>query len=121
MYCSIIELTGDSDMSQSLQHVAKASIIITTPEKWDSITRTWKRHLFLLGSIDLLLIDEGYAVQHVCQVPYQRYSNHYFCTVHHISEDRGAVLEAVVVRMQKLNEILSLKSKGLNNSTKPYI
>lgn len=72
MYCSIIELTGDSDMSQSLQHVAKASIIITTPEKWDSITRTWKRHLFLLGSIDLLLIDEGYAVQHVCQVPYQR-------------------------------------------------
>ena len=79
---SVVEVTGDSEMTQSLSRVAKASIIITTPEKWDSLTRTWRKHAFLLGSITLLLIDE----------------------VHHLSEDRGAVLEAVVVRMRKLRE-----------------
>ena len=82
LHLSVVEVTGDSDMSQSLSRVAKASIVITTPEKWDSLTRTWRKHAFLLGSITLLLIDE----------------------VHHLSEDRGAVLEAVVVRMRKLRD-----------------
>lgn len=56
-------------------------------EKWDSITRTWRNHLFLFGSIDLLLIDE----------------------IHLVGEDRGATLEMVVVRMQMLRDEMTLK------------
>lgn len=69
-------------MQQSLRFVVQASIIITTPEKWDSLTRSWRRHLFLLGVIDLMLIDE----------------------IHHLGEERGAVLETVIVRMRILSE-----------------
>ena len=46
------------------------------------MTRSWRKHIFLLGRIDLLLVDE----------------------VHHLNEDRGATLEAVVVRMRTLNK-----------------
>ena len=56
-YNRVIEVTGDSE-NHSLQLVAKANIIITTPEKWDSLTRSWRRHLFLFGHIDLILLDE---------------------------------------------------------------
>jgi ATP-dependent DNA helicase HFM1/MER3 len=76
-----------------MQLVAKANIIVTTPEKWDSMTRVWKKHIFLLGSVNLLLVDE----------------------VHHVSEDRGAVLEAVVVRIQKLHEMF-VKARGIKSS-----
>ena len=78
----IIEVTGDTETHQSLALIAKANIVITTPEKWDALTRSWRKHIFLLGSIDLLLIDE----------------------VHHLHEgDRGAVLEAICVRMKTLS------------------
>lgn len=71
------ELTGDSDVAQ-LRSVQHASIIITTPEKWDSITRKWKDHQKLMQMVKLFLIDE----------------------VHILKEDRGATLEAVVSRMK---------------------
>ncbi len=74
------ELTGDSDAA-NLRNVQSANIIITTPEKWDSITRRWKDHERLMGMIKLFLIDE----------------------VHILKEDRGAVLEAVVSRMKSIN------------------
>eukprot|EP01041_Mallomonas_annulata_P004392 gene4392-8741_t len=74
----ILELTGDTTLDSSLNLLSQASIIITT--KLDSITRFWRNHISLLGSIDALLIDE----------------------VHHLNEDRGAVLETVVVRMRTL-------------------
>lgn len=59
------------------------------PEKWDSLTRSWKDHVFLLGSIDLLLLDE----------------------VHHLGDDRGSTLEIVVVRMRLLNQTCINKRK----------
>jgi ATP-dependent DNA helicase HFM1/MER3 len=74
-----IELTGDSD-STNLKHVQTADIIVTTPEKWDSITRKWKDHQRLMRLIKLFLIDE----------------------VHMLKEDRGAILEAVVSRMRTI-------------------
>ena len=77
---SVIEVTGDVEVGQSLACVAKANIVITTPEKWDALTRSWRKHIFLLGCINLLLLDE----------------------IHHLQEDRGAVLETVVVRMRTL-------------------
>ncbi|KAF2130634.1 hypothetical protein P153DRAFT_288291 [Dothidotthia symphoricarpi CBS 119687] len=73
------ELTGDSDFSD-LSNVQGANIIITTPEKWDSVTRRWKDHEKLMKLVKLFLIDE----------------------VHILKEDRGAVLEAVVSRMKSI-------------------
>ena len=78
----VLELTGDSVFDHSLRLVAMANIIITTPEKWDCMTRSWRQHVYLLGAIDLLLVDE----------------------IHHLGEDnRGATLEAIIVRMRTLN------------------
>ncbi|KAK1040940.1 ATP-dependent DNA helicase MER3 [Friedmanniomyces endolithicus] len=73
------ELTGDTDISQ-LRSVQNATIIITTPEKWDSVTRKWKDHQKLMQMVKLFLIDE----------------------VHILKEDRGATLEAVVSRMKSV-------------------
>lgn len=45
------ELTSDStSYSGSLRDLASADIIVTTPEKWDSVTRRWKDHAFLVGA-----------------------------------------------------------------------
>ncbi|KAH8730738.1 nucleotide-sugar transporter-domain-containing protein [Phaeosphaeriaceae sp. PMI808] len=74
-----VELTGDSD-SADVGNVQSANIIITTPEKWDSITRKWKDHERLMKLVKVFLIDE----------------------VHILKEDRGAVLEAVVSRMKSI-------------------
>ncbi|KAL1801518.1 hypothetical protein ACET3X_001860 [Alternaria dauci] len=73
------QLTGDSDAGD-LRNVQSANIIITTPEKWDSMTRKWKDHEKLMRLIRVFLIDE----------------------VHILKEDRGATLEAVVSRMKSI-------------------
>ncbi|KAE8132257.1 Sec63 Brl domain-containing protein [Aspergillus pseudotamarii] len=73
------ELTGDTDYSQ-MRSVQNSQIIITTPEKWDSVTRKWKDHARLMQLVKLFLIDE----------------------VHILKESRGATLEAVVSRMKTI-------------------
>jgi len=73
------ELTGDTDNSE-MRKVGNAAIIVTTPEKWDSITRKWKDHVKLLHLVKLVLIDE----------------------VHILKDPRGATLEAVVSRMKSI-------------------
>ncbi len=73
------ELTGDSDITQ-LRNVQNATIIVTTPEKWDSMTRKWKDQRKLMGMVKLFLIDE----------------------VHILKDARGATLEAVVSRMKSV-------------------
>ncbi|KAL4932118.1 putative DEAD/DEAH box DNA helicase (Mer3) [Aspergillus undulatus] len=73
------ELTGDTDHT-SLRNVQHSQIIITTPEKWDSMTRKWKDHVRLMQLVKLFLIDE----------------------VHTLKEARGATLEAVVSRMKTI-------------------
>lgn len=63
-----------------MSRVGNASIIITTPEKWDSITRKWSDYQKLLQLVKLFLIDE----------------------VHILKDTRGATLEAVVSRMHSI-------------------
>ena len=105
------ELTGDSDASD-LRNVQSANIIITTPEKWDSMTRKWKDHEKLMKLIKLFLIDE----------------------VHILNEDRGAVLEVVVSRMKSIGtdvRFIALSATVPNfrdvavwlgkNSAEPYV
>ena len=77
------ELTGDTDLGQ-LRNVQSANIIITTPEKWDSMTRKWKDHARLMQMVKLFLIDE----------------------VHILKDSRGAILEAVVSRMKSVGSNL---------------
>ncbi|RKF59431.1 ATP-dependent DNA helicase MER3 [Erysiphe neolycopersici] len=73
------ELTGDTNQFE-MTRVRNASIIVTTPEKWDSITRKWSDHFRLVQLVKLFLIDE----------------------VHILKDLRGATLEAVVSRMKAM-------------------
>lgn len=77
-------ITGDNSNESSgnygvIHDIASAHIVLTTPEKWDSITRKWTDNLYLIGSVKLLLIDE----------------------VHFIGDgSRGGCLETVICRMK---------------------
>ncbi|KAI8609747.1 hypothetical protein BC830DRAFT_1233124 [Chytriomyces sp. MP71] len=72
------ELTGDTEAA-NVRDVQQSNIIVTTPEKWDSMTRRWRDHKNLMALVHLLLIDE----------------------VHFLNEPRrGAVLEVIVSRMR---------------------
>ena len=81
-------ITGDSSSSSETSEsgcysdLAKAHLVVTTPEKWDSMTRSWTEHFYLLASVKLVLIDE----------------------VHHLGADgsRGLCLEAVVTRCKSI-------------------
>ncbi|CCH61075.1 hypothetical protein TBLA_0E00120 [Henningerozyma blattae CBS 6284] len=69
-------LTGDSSVSES-EKVKKCNIIITTPEKWDVLTRKWWDYIKLFELVKLILVDE----------------------IHTLKEKRGATLEVVLTRM----------------------
>ena len=73
------ELTGDTDHA-TLKSIQSVDVIITTPEKWDSMTRKWRDHTKLMQLVKLFLIDEGNILK----------------------EKRGATLEAVVSRMKSM-------------------
>ncbi|KAI2636657.1 P-loop containing nucleoside triphosphate hydrolase protein [Xylaria nigripes] len=79
MSLQCVELTGDTSQAEA-HRIGNASIIVTTPEKWDSITRKWKDHRKLLDLVRLVLIDE----------------------IHILKDTRGATLEAVVSRMKTI-------------------
>ncbi|XP_039272645.2 activating signal cointegrator 1 complex subunit 3-like [Styela clava] len=70
---TIVELTGD--VAPDMRAVARADIIVTTPEKWDGISRSWQTRNYV-KSVSLIIIDE----------------------IHLLGEDRGPVLEVIVSR-----------------------
>nr|XP_056700724.1 probable ATP-dependent DNA helicase HFM1 [Euleptes europaea] len=78
------ELTGDTAMDD-LFEIQYAHIILTTPEKWDSMTRKWRDNS-LVQLVKLFLIDEVHVVK---------------------DESRGATLEVVVSRMKTVQSSLS--------------
>lgn len=69
----VVELSGDSNNSRD--QLAKARVIIATPEKWDVVSRKLA-NLSLLSTVGLLVIDE----------------------VHLLHDLRGPVIEALVAR-----------------------
>lgn len=75
----VAEFTGDTSAFEA-RRIRTASIIITTPEKWDSVTRKWSDYGMLLRTVKLVLIDE----------------------VHILKDMRGATLETVISRMKSL-------------------
>ncbi|XP_053549099.1 probable ATP-dependent DNA helicase HFM1 [Bombina bombina] len=78
------ELTGDTQIDD-LFEIQHAHIIMTTPEKWDSMTRKWRDNT-LVQLVRLFLIDEVHTVK---------------------DENRGATLEVVVSRMKTIQSSLS--------------
>lgn len=77
-----VKITGDSDLSE-LHAVRTAQLIITTPEKWDILTRNVMSREYpdFLSEVRLFMVDE----------------------VHLLNEDvRGPILEVIVSRMKRL-------------------
>eukprot|EP00123_Amoebidium_parasiticum_P012536 comp21431_c1_seq1/m.29544 comp21431_c1_seq1/g.29544 ORF comp21431_c1_seq1/g.29544 comp21431_c1_seq1/m.29544 type:complete len:457 (-) comp21431_c1_seq1:444-1814(-) len=79
------ELTGDTD-DQDYMDMGDCHLVVTTPEKWDSMTRKWRDNKSLIQRVRLVMIEE----------------------VHLLNERRrGASLEAVICRMKTVQQTLS--------------
>ena len=76
---SVLELTGDC--TPDLLALKEADLLITTPEKWDGISRNWQ-HRSYVSDVALVVIDE----------------------IHLLGQDRGPVIEVIVSRMRYISE-----------------
>ncbi|CCW66840.1 unnamed protein product [Phytomonas sp. Hart1] len=74
------ELTGDMQLTR--RDIVETQVIVTTPEKWDVITRK-KSNEELMNKVKLLIIDE----------------------IHLLNEERGPVIEALVARTMRQGEM----------------
>ncbi|KAK8195009.1 Sec63 Brl domain-containing protein [Phyllosticta capitalensis] len=74
MGLKLVELTGDN--TPDTRSIRDADIIITTPEKWDGISRSWQTRDYV-RQVSLVIIDE----------------------IHLLGGDRGPILEIIVSRM----------------------
>ncbi|ORX48547.1 Sec63-domain-containing protein [Hesseltinella vesiculosa] len=83
----VAELTGDRQLTK--QQIAETQIIVTTPEKWDVITRKQTDRSYT-ALVRLIIIDE----------------------IHLLHDDRGPVLESIVSRtirtMEQTQELVRL-------------
>ncbi|KAG7033104.1 DExH-box ATP-dependent RNA helicase DExH17, partial [Cucurbita argyrosperma subsp. argyrosperma] len=91
---SCLELTGDNE-TYNMKHIQEADIILTTPEKFDAVTRYHIKDggLGFFGDIALVLIDE----------------------VHLLNDPRGAALEAIVSRIKMISRNPEMKSSPLSH------
>ncbi|KAL5212478.1 hypothetical protein ABZP36_023325 [Zizania latifolia] len=89
-----LEMTGDNEF-YNIKSIHDADLILTTPEKFDSVSRHGIRDggLGFFSDIALVLIDE----------------------VHLLNDPRGAALEAVVSRIKMLSRLGTMKSAPLAN------
>ncbi|XP_021346734.1 probable ATP-dependent DNA helicase HFM1 isoform X2 [Mizuhopecten yessoensis] len=79
------ELTGDTEIDNYYE-LQEVNVILTTPEKWDSMTRRWRDNKCIVQSVCLFLIDE----------------------IHVLNDNvRGATIEAVISRMKTVQVSLS--------------
>lgn len=76
--CRCLKFDGDSEMTDRSE-IANSNVILTTFEKWEAFTRN-SENFMLASTVGLLLIDE----------------------FHIIGEERGAFLEAVMIRMKNI-------------------
>lgn len=72
-----ITVTGDSDdVDSDITFLSGYDIIITTPEKWDSLSRRYKENKKLISLVKLFMIDEIHLIN---------------------DETRGPAIEAIVL------------------------
>ena len=74
MGLKLVELTGDN--TPDTRSIRGADVVITTPEKWDGISRSWQTRSYV-REVGLVIIDE----------------------IHLLGGDRGPILEIIVSRM----------------------
>lgn len=91
----IRECTGDMQLSRS--EIAETHLIVTTPEKWDVITRKPEN---TMSQVRLMILDE----------------------IHLLNEDRGSVLECLVARAMRTSEHtqLPIRLVGLSATLPNY-
>lgn len=53
-----VEITGDTEFTDDIFLFNSYQLIITTPEKWDSLNRKFKKIKHQLYMVKLFLIDE---------------------------------------------------------------
>ncbi|KAI0013120.1 Sec63-domain-containing protein [Xylariaceae sp. FL0662B] len=88
----LVELTGDN--TPDTRTIKDADIIITTPEKWDGISRSWQTRGYV-RQVALVIIDE----------------------IHLLAGDRGPILEIIVSRMNYIAESTKNSVRLLGMST----
>ena len=88
----VVELTGD--FTPDVEALDAAQVIITTPEKWDGISRNWKTRAYV-RRVGLVVIDE----------------------IHLLGQDRGPVLEVIVSRMRYISANLDIPIRFVGLST----
>lgn len=93
------EFTGDMHLTK--KEIMQTQIIVTTPEKWDVVTRKGTGDTELVQKVRLLIIDE----------------------VHMLHDDRGAVLESLVARTERQVESTQslIRIVGLSATLPNYI
>ncbi|KAJ2720409.1 activating signal cointegrator 1 complex subunit 3 [Coemansia sp. Benny D115] len=74
---TLVEMTGD--VTPDPESIRRADIIITTPEKWDGVSRAWHAREYV-QNVSLVIIDE----------------------IHLLGGDRGPILEVIVSRMNHI-------------------
>ena len=91
---------GSEQAAKSFPDLIAAHLIVTTPEKWDSMTRRWNESFFLFASVKLLLLDEVHLLG---------------------DESRGWCLESVVTRMKTIQRAaMVLTTTPFEISTSSY-
>ncbi|XP_065652394.1 activating signal cointegrator 1 complex subunit 3 isoform X2 [Hydra vulgaris] len=88
----VIELTGD--VTPDIRSIGIADVIVTTPEKWDGISRSWQTRQYV-KDVALIIIDE----------------------IHLLGGDRGPVLEVIVSRTNFISSHTSKKCRVIGLST----
>jgi len=88
----IVELTGDTAPDQKA--IVQSDIIITTPEKFDGVSRNWSSRPYV-RQVGLVIIDE----------------------IHLLGADRGPVLEVLVSRMRYISSHTSSSIRIVGLST----
>lgn len=80
----LVELTGD--LAPDMRAVASADVIITTPEKWDGVSRSWHTRGYV-RQVALLIIDEIHLLgeKYVCRT--SRQASSFLWKVHLVSHD----------------------------------
>lgn len=68
------ELSGD--YTPDFQTLVNTDILVTTPEKWDGVSRSWNSRSYV-KNVSLLIFDE----------------------IHLLGQERGPVIEVIVSRM----------------------
>ncbi|KAF6165076.1 hypothetical protein GIB67_000660 [Kingdonia uniflora] len=88
----MVEMTGD--YTPDLMALSAADIIISTPEKWDGISRNWHTRSYVT-KVGLVILDE----------------------IHLLGADRGPILEVIISRMRYISSQTERRVRFVGLST----